>query len=110
MAACTAIPSAAWLRTRDHPRVSAVIDGAGASGGAVAVAPPPETRPPKVRLRAGTSMLDPAILRRALVEAFLKLDPRHLVRNPVMFVVELGSLVTTVAFLSDPVSSSGQSH
>jgi K+-transporting ATPase ATPase B chain len=47
-------------------------------------------------------MLDPAILRRALVEAFLKLDPRHLVRNPVMFVVELGSLVTTVAFLVGP--------
>ncbi|HZM54626.1 MAG TPA: potassium-transporting ATPase subunit KdpB, partial [Acidimicrobiales bacterium] len=41
-------------------------------------------------------------LRRALVEAFLKLDPRHLVRNPVMFVVELGSLVTTVAFLVGP--------
>jgi K+-transporting ATPase ATPase B chain len=47
-------------------------------------------------------MLDPAILRRALVEAFLKLDPRHLVRNPVMFVVEVGSLVTTVAFLVGP--------
>ena len=47
-------------------------------------------------------MLDPGILRRAFIEAFVKLDPRHMVRNPVMFVVEVGSLVTSVAFLVKP--------
>jgi hypothetical protein len=67
-------------------------------GGVTAIAPPPGTRPPKVRTRPGTSMLDPAILRRAVVEALVKLDPRNMVRNPVMFVVEIGSVVTSVQF------------
>ena len=40
-------------------------------------------------------LLDPPIVRRALVEAARKLDPRHMMRNPVMFVVEVGSVYTT---------------
>jgi potassium-transporting ATPase ATP-binding subunit len=36
-----------------------------------------------------------AMYRRAFVDSFRKLDPRYLVRNPVMFVVEVGSLLTT---------------
>ncbi|MCC6398400.1 MAG: potassium-transporting ATPase subunit KdpB, partial [Bacteroidetes bacterium] len=36
------------------------------------------------------------ILRRAVVDAVAKLDPRTMVRNPVMFVVEVGSVLTTV--------------
>jgi potassium-transporting ATPase ATP-binding subunit len=36
-----------------------------------------------------------AIVKTALVESFKKLDPRHLAKNPVMFVVEVGSVVTT---------------
>ena len=36
------------------------------------------------------------MLRRAIVDAFTKLDPRRMVRNPVMFVVEVGSVLTTV--------------
>jgi K+-transporting ATPase ATPase B chain len=47
-------------------------------------------------------MLEPAILRRALPQAFVKLDPRHMVRVPVMFVVEVGSLITTVEFIGNP--------
>jgi K+-transporting ATPase ATPase B chain len=39
------------------------------------------------------------IYRRAVIEAFLKLDPRWMVRNPVMFVVEVGSLLTTGLWL-----------
>ena len=35
------------------------------------------------------------LYRRAIVEAFVKLNPRHMLRNPVMFVVEVGSLLTT---------------
>nr|WP_276602595.1 potassium-transporting ATPase subunit KdpB [Nannocystis pusilla] len=36
------------------------------------------------------------IVRRAAVEAFIKLDPRRMIRNPVMFVVEVGSVLTTI--------------
>jgi len=39
---------------------------------------------------------DTAILRRAIVEAVRKLDPRHQVRNPVMFTVFVGSFATTL--------------
>ncbi|MBK8902126.1 MAG: potassium-transporting ATPase subunit KdpB [Anaerolineaceae bacterium] len=39
------------------------------------------------------------LYRRALGDAFVKLNPRHLVRNPVMFVVEIGSLLLTFLFV-----------
>jgi K+-transporting ATPase ATPase B chain len=43
-------------------------------------------------------IMDPALLRAAIPEAFRKLDPRRLVRNPVMFVVEItAALVTLIA-------------
>ena len=42
--------------------------------------------------------LDRQIWRRALIDAFRKLDPRQQVRNPVMFVVEVGSVLTTALF------------
>ncbi len=45
------------------------------------------------------SLFDPAILRPALLESLRKLDPRVQARNPVMFVVEIGALITTVAWL-----------
>src|SRR5882672_9848139 len=45
------------------------------------------------------SLFDPEILRPALIESVRKLDPRVQVRNPVMFVVEIGALITTVAWL-----------
>ncbi|MBV8950177.1 MAG: potassium-transporting ATPase subunit KdpB [Actinobacteria bacterium] len=37
-------------------------------------------------------------MRRAVADSFVKLDPRQMARNPVMFVVEIGSLLTTVLF------------
>lgn len=40
-----------------------------------------------------------SLYRRALGDAFVKLNPRHLVRNPVMFVVEIGSLLLTLLFI-----------
>src|ERR1700722_16364576 len=61
-----------------------------------------EDRPPKVRTRAASSLFEPSILRRALREAFVKLDPRTMIRNPVMFTVEIGSVVTTVEFFGAP--------
>ncbi|HEY0607577.1 MAG TPA: potassium-transporting ATPase subunit KdpB [Herpetosiphonaceae bacterium] len=41
-------------------------------------------------------LFEPQIVRRALVDALRKLNPGHQVRNPVMFVVLVGSLLTTV--------------
>jgi K+-transporting ATPase ATPase B chain len=40
-----------------------------------------------------------SIYRRALVDAVLKLNPRWMVRNPVMFVVEVGSILTTALWI-----------
>jgi K+-transporting ATPase ATPase B chain len=45
------------------------------------------------------ALFDPPIVRRAIIDSFLKLDPRHQVKNPVMFVVEVGSVLTTFLFL-----------
>jgi K+-transporting ATPase ATPase B chain len=43
-------------------------------------------------------LFDPPIVRQAIVASFGKLDPRHQARNPVMFVVEVGSVLTTLLF------------
>jgi len=47
------------------------------------------------RRRAAT-LADPAILRRATLDAFSKLDPRKLIRNPVIFVTEVVAILVTV--------------
>ena len=44
-------------------------------------------------------LLDPAIVKRAVVDSIRKLDPRHQLRNPVMFVVEVGSVLTSALFV-----------
>ena len=41
------------------------------------------------------SIFDPKIMRRAILESFKKLNPRTLARNPVMFIVEVGSVLVT---------------
>jgi potassium-transporting ATPase ATP-binding subunit len=51
---------------------------------------------------AGFSLLDPALTRVAWVDAVRKLDPRTQLRNPVMFVVYLGSLLTTALSFAQP--------
>ncbi|HEY7461182.1 MAG TPA: potassium-transporting ATPase subunit KdpB [Gemmatimonadota bacterium] len=47
----------------------------------------------------GRPLFDPQITRRAISGSFRKLDPRHQIRNPVMFVVEVGSVLTTLLFI-----------
>ncbi|MBI5470938.1 MAG: potassium-transporting ATPase subunit KdpB [Ignavibacteriae bacterium] len=42
---------------------------------------------------------DPEMLRQALVDSLAKLNPRNMVRNPVMFVVEVGSVLTTALWV-----------
>ena len=62
-----------------------------------------EHRPVKSRRRppAARKLFDPEITRQAIKDSFVKLDPRTMVRNPVMFVVEVGSVLTTVLFFRD---------
>ncbi len=53
-------------------------------------------------------LFDPPIVKRAIGEAFAKtVSPRHMVRNPVMFVVLLGSVLTTLILARDAVRGAG---
>jgi potassium-transporting ATPase ATP-binding subunit len=58
---------------------------------------------PQKKVTAST-MLDPKILVPAIKSALVKLDPRLMIRNPVMFVVEVVAALTTVIFLRDLVT------
>ncbi|HQY93682.1 MAG: potassium-transporting ATPase subunit KdpB [Caldilinea sp.] len=49
------------------------------------------------------SLFDPLLLRRALLDAVRKLDPRQQVKNPVMFVVAVGAVLTTIIVVRDLV-------
>jgi potassium-transporting ATPase ATP-binding subunit len=58
--------------------------------------PPPPTPAEAVSThRVGGGLLDPQMLWKSLPDAFLKFDPRVQLKNPVMFVVEVGSVLTT---------------
>src|SRR5437867_3847883 len=45
------------------------------------------------------SLFDPTIVRQAIIDSFRKLTPRRQVRNPVMFVVYVGSILTTLLWI-----------
>src|ERR1700689_1365790 len=47
------------------------------------------------------SLLEPKILRGAIMDSFRKLDPRVQIKNPVMFLVEVGALLTAIQLLRD---------
>ena len=47
------------------------------------------------------SIWDPALVRAGLIDALVKLDPRVMIKNPVMFVVEIGAALTTVLLVRD---------
>ncbi|TAK25637.1 MAG: K(+)-transporting ATPase subunit B [Myxococcaceae bacterium] len=52
-------------------------------------------------IHKSASIWDPAIVRPAIGDAFRKLNPRTMAKNPVMFVVEVGSVLVTVLFFYD---------
>src|SRR5271166_2671965 len=54
------------------------------------------------------SLFDRTILVRAVAESFRKLDPRWQARNPVMFIVEVGALATTLFFFRDLFAPGGK--
>jgi potassium-transporting ATPase ATP-binding subunit len=59
------------------------------------------------RIRKKTSIWDPKIVRQAILDSLRKLDPRIQFKNPVMFIVEIGSVITTVAFIHDLRAGTG---
>src|SRR5579884_1475401 len=64
-------------------------------------------RPPRVgsreaksrRPRRAISLFEPKIVSRAVIDSFKKLDPRNQAKNPVMFIVEVGAVVTTAEWM-----------
>ena len=53
------------------------------------------------------SLFDPQIMRRASVDALVKLKPATMMKNPVMFIVEVGSVLTTVLLFTDRMRHQG---
>jgi potassium-transporting ATPase ATP-binding subunit len=51
------------------------------------------------------SVWDPAIVRRAILESFIKLDPRYMIGKPVMLIVEIGATWVTILFFTTVASS-----
>jgi K+-transporting ATPase ATPase B chain len=59
----------------------------------------------KLRKRTpATTLFDPAIIVLAIGQAFVKLDPRTLMRNPVMFVLEIVTVLTSILLVRDVVA------
>ena len=53
-------------------------------------------------------LFERAIMGRAAVDALRKLDPRNQVRNPVMFIVEVGAVFTTLLYLQAALTDQGE--
>ena len=65
-------------------------------------APPARKQAGTEPRRVGGGFLDPKMLWRSTPDAFKKLDPRVQIRNPVMFVVEVGALLTLYTAIRTP--------
>ena len=53
-------------------------------------------------------LADRKLLVRAMLDSFVKLHPRTMVKNPVMFVVEVGAVLTTIELVRDTLQHAGQ--
>lgn len=73
-----------------------------------ASAPSPSDAPAPHRPRRAAPLFHGPLVRRAMRDAVAKLDPRHLARNPVMFVVLVGSVLTTGILVRDLLSDAGR--
>ena len=75
------------------------------------ITPPPSNNDvtsiiPKRGSRA-RPLLDPPIVKRAIGDSFMKLNPRLMMKNPVIFVVEVGAAMTTILAARDIASGAG---
>ncbi len=59
--------------------------------------------------RKSLTLFDSALIGPAIVDAFKKLDPRTQLRSPVMFVVYIGSIITTLLFIQS-LTGQGEAH
>jgi K+-transporting ATPase ATPase B chain len=74
-------------------------------------APGTSNDPGPIRDKRSRPLFDPKIVQRAIGDAFVKLNPANQLKNPVMFVVWIGSLLTTLIFFTDLIShAKGVSH
>jgi potassium-transporting ATPase ATP-binding subunit len=64
--------------------------------------------PPKLSERKRISIWDRGIIRQAIIDSLWKLDPRIQIKNPVMFIVEVGSLLTTIIFVQEVLGGTGR--
>jgi potassium-transporting ATPase ATP-binding subunit len=64
--------------------------------------PPPASPRALAKTTLRTGAFDPRMLLTSLPDAFRKLDPRVMVKNPVMFVVEVGAVASTILAIKDP--------
>ena len=81
------------------------------------VTAPPAERKPETRKEEGAALIsrgirarplfDPEILKRATKESFVKLNPKLVAKNPVMFVVEVGAALTSVFVIKDAIAGAG---
>ncbi|MGA2098720.1 MAG: potassium-transporting ATPase subunit B, partial [Candidatus Acidiferrum sp.] len=62
-------------------------------------------RPAQVKSK---SLADAKIMKVAIVDSFRKLNPRTMVKNPVMFVVEVGAVLTSIQLVRDAMHHSGE--
>src|SRR5262245_33903787 len=68
-------------------------------------APQVELHPTAIRQKPkSTAIWNTKIVRRAFFDAFAKLNPRKMMGNPVMFVVEVGSVVTSILLIRDLIA------
>src|SRR5262245_50647719 len=67
----------------------------------------PEDKEQFKRRQTPRTLFDPAIIRPAIAASFKKLDPRGMAKNPVMFVVEIVSVVVTIIFVRDGLAGRG---
>ena len=78
---------------------------------------PPVEHKPGLKELEGTTLIsrgvrarplfDPEILRRAIHQSFVKLNPKMVAKNPVMFVVEVGAALTTIFVVKDAIAGGG---
>src|SRR6185369_1966294 len=103
-----------------HAAVRGAADRDGARGGRRDLFTRIGARPDRRASRDGGSVVmsqqsrkrplfDPPIVRRAALDAFLKLDPRQEIRNPVMFVVLVASVLTTALGIQ-ALGGHGEAH
>ena len=57
-----------------------------------------------------SALLDPKIVLPAIVSSFAKLNPRTLIKNPVMFVLEIVTALTTIILIRDLFAGLGPQH